>query len=42
MANNNHLTGLNTEQVLENRRKYGENVLTPPEKDPIWKQFGEV
>lgn len=41
MANNNHLTGLNTEQVLENRRKYGENVLTPPEKDPIWKQFLE-
>lgn len=41
MANYNHLTGLNTEQVLQSRCQYGENVLTPPEKDPLWKQFLE-
>jgi Ca2+-transporting ATPase len=25
--------------VLESRRKNGTNVLTPPEKDPWWKEF---
>ena len=29
------------EQVEESRKKYGANVLTPPEKDPLWKQFIE-
>lgn len=27
--------------MLESRKKYGANVLTPPEKDPLWKQFLE-
>lgn len=33
--------GLTSEQVLENREKYGANVLTPPEKTPWWKLFLE-
>ena len=33
--------GLTSEQVLENRRLYGENILTPPEQTPLWKQFLE-
>ena len=28
--------GLTTEQVLENRSKYGENRITPPPKTPEW------
>ena len=31
--------GLTDAQVLESRRKNGVNVLTPPEKDPWWKEF---
>jgi Ca2+-transporting ATPase len=27
--------------VLESREKHGVNVLTPPEKDPLWKQYLE-
>lgn len=33
--------GLSSEQVKANREKYGENLLTPPEKDPLWKQWLE-
>ena len=36
-----HYSGLTEEQVRESRAKYGTNVLTPPEKDPLWKQFLE-
>ena len=36
-----HLTGLTDAQVLESRKKHGANILTPPEKDPLWKQFLE-
>lgn len=36
-----HYQGLTKEQVEESRKKYGANVLTPPEKDPLWKQFIE-
>lgn len=39
MEHNYHYTGLTDPQVLENRKKYGENILTPPEKDPWWKAF---
>jgi len=38
---NHHYTGLTDAQVLESRKKYGENVLTPPAKEPLWKQFLE-
>lgn len=33
--------GLTDAQVLESRKKFGANILTPPEKDPLWKQFLE-
>lgn len=41
MEQKNHRTGLTDAQVLENRKKYGENILTPPEKEPLWKLFLE-
>ncbi len=31
--------GLTDAQVLESRRLYGDNVLTPAEQVPVWKQF---
>jgi P-type Ca2+ transporter type 2C len=31
--------GLTAEQVQTNRREYGTNQLTPPEKAPLWKQW---
>lgn len=34
-------TGLTETQVLESRKTHGANVLTPKEKDPLWKQFLE-
>jgi Ca2+-transporting ATPase len=37
----NHYVGLNDAQVLESRERHGVNVLTPPEKDPLWKQYLE-
>lgn len=41
MEQKRHYTGLTDAQVLESRRKNGANVLTPPEKEPLWKQFLE-
>ena len=41
MEQKHHYTGLSEAQVLESREKNGANVLTPPEKDPLWKQFLE-
>lgn len=41
MENQKHYEGLNDNQVIESRKKYGVNMLTPPEKDPLWKQFLE-
>lgn len=41
MDKNKKLTGLTDAQVLESRKKHGANILTPPEKDPLWKQFLE-
>jgi Ca2+-transporting ATPase len=35
------LVGLTDDQVLESRRTHGENVLTPPERDPWWKLYLE-
>ena len=42
MATNHHYTGLTDAQVLESRRKYGANVLTPPEEESLWDQIKEV
>ncbi|MDE5650536.1 MAG: haloacid dehalogenase, partial [Duncaniella sp.] len=33
------LHGLTDKEVEESRRKYGENVLTPPAREPLWKLF---
>lgn len=41
MLQNHHYVGLSDAEVLESRRKNGVNVLTPPEKDPWWKEFLE-
>lgn len=41
MEQKHHYTGLTDAQVLESRSKHGANVLTPPEKEPLWKQFLE-
>lgn len=41
MATNHHYTGLTDAQVHESRAKYGMNILTPPKKDPLWKQYLE-
>ena len=35
------IMGLTSLQVEESRRLYGENVLTPPERVSLWKQFLE-
>ncbi len=41
--NNHHLPyqGLTTEQVEINRKKYGLNILNPPQKNPWWQLFLE-
>ena len=41
MEPKHHYSGLTPAQVEESRRKHGANVLTPPEKEPLWKQFLE-
>jgi len=33
--------GLTNEQVKQSRAQHGANTLTPPERDPLWKQFLE-
>ena len=33
------INGLNDQEVLASRQKYGENLLTPPVKEPTWKRF---
>ena len=41
MERRNHYSGLSEEQVIESRKKYGRNLLTPPRRDPLWKLFLE-
>jgi Ca2+-transporting ATPase len=31
--------GLTDNEVLQNREKYGSNVLTPPSREPLWRKF---
>jgi Ca2+-transporting ATPase len=38
---NHHHQGLTAAQVLKSRKEHGENVLTPPPKEPLWKLFLE-
>lgn len=39
MSQKNHYIGLTDAEVSESRRKYGVNILTPPEKEPLWRRF---
>lgn len=39
MQQKKHYIGLTDAEVLESRKKYGVNIITPPEKEPLWKQF---
>ena len=39
MEQKHRYTGLTDQEVAESRQKNGANVLTPPQKDPLWKQF---
>lgn len=41
MQQKKHYIALTDAEVLESRKKYGVNILTPPEKEPLWKQFLE-
>lgn len=41
MSQTKHYTGLTDAEVLESRKKHGVNILTPPEKEPLWKRFLE-
>ncbi len=41
MTEKHHYTGLSDAQVEESRLRNGANILTPPEKDPLWKRFLE-
>ena len=41
MQQKKHYIGLTDAEVLESHKKYGVNILTPPEKEPLWKQFLE-
>lgn len=35
------LTGLSDKEVLINREKYGNNLLTPPKRPSMWKLYLE-
>lgn len=41
MENESKRNGLSSTEIEESRRKYGTNILTPPEKTPLWKLFLE-
>ena len=42
MSTNQHkLQGLSEEEVIRNRQQYGENTLTPPKRESIWKLYLE-
>lgn len=36
-----HYSGLTDQQVKKSREQFGENTLTPPEREPLWKLFLE-
>ena len=39
--NENHMNGLTDQEVIASRQKYGENLLTPPKRQSIWKLYLE-
>lgn len=36
-----HYSGMSNAEVIESRKKFGENILTPPPRTPLWKLFLE-
>ena len=41
MKDNKHYQGLSDAEVLKSRAQHGVNILTPPEKESLWKKFFE-
>ena len=41
MSESRKYAGLSDAQVLESRRLHGDNLLTPPQKTPWWRQLLE-
>ena len=41
MSQTTRFKGLTDAEVQASRREHGVNILTPPEKDPLWKRFLE-
>ena len=41
MKNDNKFSGLNRDQIQASRAKFGENIITPREKESVWKLFFE-
>lgn len=39
MQETSEIKGLTPQQVLKSRQQYGENILTPPKREPVWRQF---
>ena len=39
MAKKIHSKGLSAEQVIASRQQYGPNIITPPAREPLWRQF---
>lgn len=42
MSKNMNFNGLTTEQAELSRRQHGSNLLTPPEKESMWKRFAQT
>ena len=39
MSVHQQYSGLTDSEVLKSREQHGINILTPPAKEPLWKQF---
>ncbi len=39
MSQQKHYVGLSEAEVLESRSRHGANILTPPEKEAVWRMF---
>ncbi|MCM1319022.1 MAG: cation-translocating P-type ATPase [Muribaculaceae bacterium] len=39
MSETQNINGLTDKQVIDSRRQHGANILTPPAREPWWKQF---
>ncbi|MDP3452049.1 MAG: cation-transporting P-type ATPase, partial [Bacteroidales bacterium] len=35
----NQFAGLTTEQAEQSRKEHGANLLTPPQREPLWRVF---